>query len=111
MRFIKDNEVYKVARITGTQDNILGVRFTESDVYTQVVEWDTKEGSVRKASSEEVLEQVLDGLREVNEGLGKNYKLSKIYFLPTDSASNSVYKFLIAEIVKRLDSKGEFITV
>ena len=111
MRFIKDNDVYKVARITGTQDNILGVSFTESEANVQVIKWDIKEGSVRKASSEEVLKQVVDGLREINEELGKNYKLSKIYFLPTDSPSNSVYKFLIAEIVKRVDSKGEFVTI
>jgi RNA polymerase-interacting CarD/CdnL/TRCF family regulator len=111
MRFIKDKDIYKIARITGTQDNILGVSFTENETNIQVVEWNIKEGSVRKASSEEVLAQVVDGLRAINEELGSNYKLSKIYYLPTDSAANSVYKFLIAEIVKRVNSKGEFVTI
>ena len=109
MKFIKDKDVYKVARITGVQDNILGVSFRESEADIKVIEWDAKKDTIRKTSSEEVLVQVLDGLKETNEELGKDYKLSIIYFLPTDSASNSVYKFLIAQIVKRVDSKAEFI--
>jgi len=36
------------------------------------------------------------GLKEVNKSLGTNYQLSKIYFVPSDSASDSVYKLLIA---------------
>ena len=31
MRFSKSNNIYKVVRITGSQDNILGIYFFESD--------------------------------------------------------------------------------
>ncbi len=109
MKFIKEGDIYKVARITGTQDNILGISLAENDTDIEIVEWNIKEGSQRKSSSHEVFEQVLKGLKKTNEELGKNYKLSKIYFLPTDSATNSIYQHLITEIIKRIDGKGEFI--
>jgi len=111
MKFIKDNDVYKVARITGAQDNILGVSFSETGSNFQIIEWKTKKGLIHKTSSEEVLKQVEEGLRDINRELEVNYNLSKIYFLPSDSPSNSVYKYLITEIVKRLDNKEEFVTV
>ncbi|MEW8229297.1 MAG: hypothetical protein AB2745_03160 [Candidatus Thiodiazotropha endolucinida] len=111
MQFIKDGDVYKVARITGSQDNILGVSFSDQEVNIEVVEWDVKRGAKVKSSSDQVLEQVVSGLREANQALGKNYFLSKIYFLPSDSSSNLVYAFLIQELVEQLDRGGEFVEV
>lgn len=111
MQFTKSNDTYKVIRITGVQDNILGVCFSDKKTDIEVVEWDMKNGSKMKSSSEEVLMQVLSGLKDINQILGENYLLSTVYFLPSDSASNSIYKFLIQELVKRLDSNGSFIEV
>jgi hypothetical protein len=111
MKFIKDNDVYKVARITGVQDNILGISFAETNSNVQIIEWKNKKKLVHKTSPEEVLKQVEDGLRDINRELGTNYSVSKIYFLPSDSPSNSVYKYLITEIVKRVDNKEEFVIV
>ncbi|MGI9278032.1 MAG: hypothetical protein ACR2PX_00120 [Endozoicomonas sp.] len=105
MQFVKDGDVYKVARMTGSQDNILGISFSEHEVNVDVVEWDVKQGAIVKSSSSQVLEQVLSGLKLVNDDLGKKYHLSKIFFLPSDNASNSVYEFLLQELVKRYDSK------
>ena len=113
MRFTKHGNRYQVSRITGNQDNILGVSFTESEANIQVIEWvvkcDIKE--VKKTSPDEVLQQVLLGLKDINEKLGKNYKLSKVYFVPTEDSSHFIYKYLIAEIVKRVDSNSEFETL
>lgn len=112
MRFTKSNDVYKVIRITGAQDNILGVCFSETEQNNiDLVKWDVKRGAKIKASGNEVLKQVLSGLKLVNEDLRKNYHLSKIYFLPSDSASNSVYEFLIQALIKQFDSGSEFVEV
>ena len=32
MRFSKTDDIYKIIRITGSQDNILGISFDEDDV-------------------------------------------------------------------------------
>lgn len=111
MRFTKSNDVYKVIRITGAQDNILGVCFSDEECKTELVTWDVKRGAKVKASGDQVLEQVLSGLKLMNEDLGKTYYLSKIYFLPSDSSSNSVYEFLIKELIGRFDSGNEFVEV
>ena len=37
MRFSKTNNIYKIIRITGSQDNILGISFGEDDI--EVIEW------------------------------------------------------------------------
>lgn len=43
MKFFKNDNIYRVIRITGSQDNILGVAFAEkdrSDNHIEVIEWD-----------------------------------------------------------------------
>jgi hypothetical protein len=43
MKFFKKDNIYRVIRITGSQDNILGVAFAEKDRsynYLEVIEWD-----------------------------------------------------------------------
>ena len=77
--FIKDN-IYRITRITGSQDNILGVVFDDknnSDNNIEVIEWDFPniDKSRIRTSKKEVLEQVLSGLEWVNQALGTNYKL------------------------------------
>ena len=88
MRFSKTDNIYKIIRITSSQDNILSISFGED--YVQVIEWNfnNSDRSKIRTSKEEVLEQVLFGLESVNKSLETNYKLSKIYF----SISLSTFK-------------------
>ena len=89
MKFTKKNNIYRIIRITGRQDNILGICFSETNNNPiEVVVWDVKGGAKIQTSEDQVLNQVLSGLKEVNKSLGTNYQLSKIYFVPSDSASD-----------------------
>jgi len=108
MRFSKTDNIYKIIRITGSQDNILGISFGEDDV--EVIEWNfnNSDRSRIRTSNEEVLEQVLFGLESVNKSLGTNYKLSKIYFSPFDISTNRIYSGLIATLIKHYHSGNEF---
>ena len=113
MRFSKTGNIYKIIRITGSQDNILGISFVEtnrSEDNLEVIEWNFAKSDRRRirTSKEEVLEQVLCGLESVNQSLETNYKLSKIYFSPSDRASNSVYKLLICRLIRHSHSGNEF---
>ena len=108
MRFSKTDNIYKIIRITGSQDNILGISFGEDDV--EVIEWNfnNSDRSRIRTSKEEVLEQVLFGLESVNKSLGTNYKLSKIYFSPFDISTNRIYSGLIAALIRYCHSGNEF---
>ena len=108
MRFSKTNNIYKIIRITGTQDNILGISFGENSI--EVIEWNVNniDKSRMRTSKEEVLEQVLSGLESVNQSLGTNYKLSKIYFSPFDISTNRIYSGLIAALIRHYHSGNKF---
>ena len=108
MRFSKTNNIYKIIRITGSQDNILGISFGEDDI--EVIEWNFNniDKSRIQTSKEEVLEQVLSGLESVNQSLGTNYKLSKIYFSPFDISTNRIYSGLITALIRHYNSGNEF---
>ena len=108
MRFSKTENIYKIIRITGSQDNLLGISFGEDDV--EVIEWNfnNSDRSTIRTSKEEVLEQVLLGLESVNKSLGTNYKLSKIYFSPFDISTNRIYSGLIAALIRYYHSGNAF---
>lgn len=109
MEFFKKGNIYTITKITGSQDKLLGVSFLEtnsSEANLEVIEWCQTRPS--KTSKEEVVEQVLSGLKSVNKALGTNYKLSKIYFSPYDSPKCEVYTALIAIWIRHYDSGKEF---
>ena len=113
MGFFKKDNICWISRITGCQDNILGVAFdnkNNSDNNIEVIEWDfpNMDKSRIWTSKEEVLEQVLPGLESVNQSLGANYKLSQIYFSPFESGINSVYNLLICKLIRHYHSGNEF---
>lgn len=104
----KADNIYKIIRITGSQDNILGIFFGEDDV--EVIEWNfnNSDKSRIRTSKEEVLKQVLFSLESINKSLGTNYKLSKIYFSPFDIPANRVYSGLIQVLIRHYHSGNEF---
>lgn len=86
----------------------MGISFGEEDV--EIIEWNfnNSDRSRIRTSKEEVLEQVLSGLESVNQSLGTNYKLSKIYFSPFDISTNRIYSGLIAALIRHYHSGNEF---
>lgn len=104
MQFVKDGEIYKVARITGVQDNLLGITLADAPTKIDLVALPASDARKAKTNPDEVLRQVAEGLSEVNLELGSNYHVSKIFYLPHESAANSVYKLLIVELIRRIDA-------
>lgn len=89
--------------MAGSQDNILAVCFDEDDknnIDIEVIEWASADGAKIRTSKYQVLNQVLYGLKSINQSLGTTYKLSKIYFLTSDSPSCSVYSLLIYNLIR-----------
>lgn len=109
MRFTKKEEVYRISRITGSQDNILGVSFAKNEENNiELIEWPIRKGDQIKNSAEKVLKQVLAGLKLKNEAFKTNYRLSKIYFLPSESPQDGVYTLLIAKLISHYHTGGKF---
>ena len=116
MGFYKTENIYKITRMTGSQNNILGISFVKKDIAEdkiEIIEWHFPANAHEKiiTSRELVLEQVLCGLNNINEALNTNYKLSKIYFSPFDSNSGSVYSLLIYKLIRHYHDGKEFIEV
>jgi hypothetical protein len=100
MRFAKHNNIYKIARITGystnilAENNILGISFCDDPINEneeneiEVISLEPTENA-DKTSNSEILDQVLEGLNGVNKALGTNYRLSKIYYVPSQLARSS----------------------
>jgi hypothetical protein len=63
---------------------------------------------MRFTKKDEVLKQVLSGLKSVNESLGTNYRLSKIYYVPLSDGPNSMYRSLIRRLIIHSHSGNEF---
>jgi len=112
MQFSKLGNMYRVARMTGSQDNILGVVFCDNKAEKiNLIEWQIKEGATINASGEQVLEQVQSGLKKANEALSTSYQLSEIHFLPSDSAANAAYEFLTQALIKHYHTGCEFTVI
>ena len=112
MQFFKDDYIYIVIRVTGAQDNILGITFcfvetniSETDI--EVIEFDFPNISTNRirTSKDTILKQVLSGLEYSNKVLETNYKLSKIYFSPFDLEYNQIYFFLVLTLIAKLSQK------
>jgi hypothetical protein len=116
MRFSKTDNIYKVVRITDSQDNILGVCFSKKPSKLDAIEiiqfdFDKTNKSKYRTSKEEVLKQVLSGLEAINTSLGTNYILSTIYFSPSDLSINNVYSGLIGTLIRHYHAGKTFVIV
>ena len=109
VQFILDGGVYKVSRITGPTHNFLGIRLGDGGNPVEVVALPVKQGEPQRVEKDDVLKQVLAGLRDINSELDKEYQASEVFFLPSDTPSGSVYKFLTVELIKRIEEGGDFL--
>lgn len=103
MQFVKNGEVYKVTRITGAQDNLLGIALADEQGEIELIAFEAPGARKVRAPADEVLKQVSEGLSEINLELGRNYCLSKIFYFHHESAANSVYRLLTCELIRKID--------
>lgn len=107
MKFLKENDFYKVARIAGPSHNFLAIRLSEKDCMTAAAALPVRNGgsiNIRK-------DDVLSGLESINVELNSEYHIAEIQFIPSDTQSNSVYRMLTRELVRRIHNRGNFIVI
>lgn len=108
MQFTKTDNIYKITRITGSQDNLLGISFAEKEIPdVEVIPLELNRPVL--TTKDEVKKQVLAGLDSANQLLGTNYRLSHIYFVPSDSCASQIYERLISILIHHYHNGKEFI--
>ena len=115
MGFLKKGNLYMLTRMTGNQNNILGITFgnAKTDSIENQIEvntWELPEAknSPVRTSKEEVFEQVVSALNSVNQDLGTSYTLSKIYYVPSEDGSNFMYRTLLRRLIKHYHEGKKF---
>jgi len=111
MGFTKKDNIYKITRMTDNHDSFLGISFAEKiEQNPEIIEVQIRNPKKNKnqPSKEEVLKQVLAGLKSVNQSLGTNYKLSKIYYVPSSDGPSSIYQSLIRTLIIHYHSGNDF---
>ena len=111
MGFTKKDNIYKITRMTGNHDSFLGISFAENiEQNPEIIEVQSRNPKKNKnqPSKDEVLKQVLAGLKSVNQSLGTNYKLSQIYYVPSSDGPSSIYQSLIRTLIIHYHSGNDF---
>src|SRR5438105_4060843 len=110
MLFIKEKNIYKVIKITGPKHNLLGLSFCGNidKNNIEIIELPISTNEKQQISSSVIKAQVCAGIEEINAKSINKYKIDKIYFIPSDSFSEVVYKELTIEIIKRLEQSDKF---
>ncbi|MDR0779916.1 MAG: hypothetical protein LBF16_04350 [Pseudomonadales bacterium] len=108
MKFHSDGLTYKAVSITGPTHNFLGVEFAPSDVITksilvEPVQLNPMEPA--KLVADEVKHWTEKGVREANEEMGTDYRLSRITFVVSDSPPVEVYREMAKRIALRLHAR------
>lgn len=103
MQYIYDDGIYKVVRITGPKHNFLGIKLANAETKIKITTLPIKDYETSKIDADDVLNQVNEGLIVINEHLGKKYYLSEVQFIPSDTMPSDVYKFLIQELIVKID--------
>lgn len=91
------------------KDNILGISFgnkhsTENNI--EVIEWNFSNIGSSKIRTSKT--EVLNHLNSINQSLGTSYPLSKIYYVPSEYGSFSVYQTLIRSLIKHYYEGKQF---
>lgn len=98
-----------ISRGTGSQDNILGISFSKNNsTNIKIITWNLEDDSKIQTSIDQILKNVCSSLEEINQYLGTTYKISKIYYVPSESSAVSIYKFLTKTLIMHYHNGNKF---
>ena len=109
MQYCRIGEYLAIARMTGSQDNLLQIRLAEdlSEKIDVVVLPGIRPGNPTSLDAEKVLSAVRIGLAKANAELGTSYFISEVKIVADDAKPESVYSFLTEALIRHFDS-GHF---
>lgn len=110
MQFLYDGTYYRAIRITGTKHNLLGLSLGSSES-VKISKLQASEMHNATIESDDVLTQVISGLKEINHQLQSNYHITEVQFVSTDTLDKDIYKMLTKELISRIHHNHEFTKV
>lgn len=108
MNFTKKDNTYIVTRITGSQDNILGIVLSKEKIKIKVIDLEKDKNKKIVTREDEVLSQVSDSLSEFNSTKNSSIKISEIHYLSSESSKREIYKILTKKILERIEKNENF---
>lgn len=114
MGFTKEGNIYKITRMTGNEDYFLGISFSEKieqgPNIPEIIEVQIPYPKKKKnqPSKDQVLKEIIAGLRLVNESLGTNYQLSHVYYVASSDGPVSLYQSLIRRLITHYHRGQDF---
>jgi len=110
MQYMQDGEFYKIARITGPRHNMLALALdtgnSDSNILVEAI--NAGSSSEVRLRPEDVVQKVIEGIREANEQFGTNYSVRRVQYIPSDTPPVEIYKFLVIKIIERLVNSPDF---
>ncbi|SHO55708.1 hypothetical protein VQ7734_01454 [Vibrio quintilis] len=110
MQFSFNSGLYKATRIAGRSHNFLAIRLSDLKQDTKVTALPVLPNEELRIEAQDVLEQVRSGLLLINEEAGKNYYISEIQYIPSDTHSPDIYQTLAIELLQRIHLGAVFTT-
>ena len=110
MDFMRIGEFLAVSRITGPRHNMLQLKLGAGPQGMPICEALPPQGGCIHEPLDEakVVAFVLEGVADANLKFGSQHSVTNIRYVKNDTRPEVVYGFLAHEIVKHLQSKGEF---
>jgi hypothetical protein len=112
--FFEKDDIYIITQIIENRNNnILGISFADEKSERNTIEVHERNlrqyhNSPIQTSREEILDQVLWGIEIVNQFLGTDYNISKIYYILGQDDSEKIYKNLIIMLVLHYHGGNKF---
>ncbi|CAM3827156.1 hypothetical protein VA7868_01782 [Vibrio aerogenes CECT 7868] len=110
MQFSFNNGLYKANHIAGRSHNFLAIRLSDLKQDTKVTALPVLPNEELRVGALDVLEQVRAGLSLINQEAGKNYYISEIQYVPSDTYSPDIYQKLAIELLHRIHLGAVFTT-
>ena len=109
MQFTRQDDFYRVSRVTGPTHNFLSVALTiGAEVTPQAEALPGHCHAHRALDPLAILSHAQEGLALANQQFGTDYRLSHAQYCVGDSPPEAVYGVLVFKIIEHLTSGGEF---
>jgi hypothetical protein len=110
VQFTRIGEFLAASRITGPTHNLLMLKLGRPPQGRPVCEAVLSQGGCVHEPLDEaaLIASVLEGVAEANVRFGSKHSVTHIKYVANDTKPEAIYGFLALEIIKRLETGGDF---
>lgn len=110
MIFLHDGIKYITIRNTGNSDNYLALALSDKPCEIEFLPLDLNSTNP-SITKNNIKKQVYEGVIHMQKNTRKKVNIKKIYYLQSDSYTDSIYKLMIIELLSRIINHERFIEI